>query len=179
MVQILLARDRTSSRWRNGLGRTWQIASWPPESGLDTFDWRISIAEIASDAQFSSFPDVQRTIAVIDGPGMELDVDGVRHELGRYEPFQFSGSATTSCRLLGGVTRDLNVMTAAPRPPGSIEFVGIGEAETLLDAECLVVVAGTAFVDSVELARYDAALPDGAVTVRGSQTAVVAVIRTG
>jgi environmental stress-induced protein Ves len=71
-IQHLLATDRPAVPWKNGQGRTWQVAAHPEGADVSHFDWRISIAEISQDGAFSAFPGVDRTIAVIDGAGVEL-----------------------------------------------------------------------------------------------------------
>ncbi|WP_395571109.1 HutD family protein [Streptomyces sp. BK79] len=109
--QILRAEDRTPAPWRNGGGVTSEVAADPPGAGTGDFLWRISVADVGGAGPFSAFPGVDRIITVVDGPGMELTVDGVPHRLDTlYEPFAFSGDAVTGCRLLGGPIVDFNVM---------------------------------------------------------------------
>jgi environmental stress-induced protein Ves len=98
--------------WKNGGGATREIACWPPGSGLDDFDWRASIATIATSGPFSVFPGVERTIVLLDGPGVLLRAapdarggggDGERfeHRLDRrYEPLDFSGDLALDGTLL-------------------------------------------------------------------------------
>lgn len=93
--------------WRNGRGRTRQLAAEPDG---DAFAWRLSVADVAEDGPFSAFPGVDRVITVCNGPGMRLVVDGTEHDLAPYQPFRFAGEAETSCRI-AAPTRDLNVMT--------------------------------------------------------------------
>ena len=40
--------DIVPTPWKNGGGATREIACWPPGTGLDSFDWRISVATIAA-----------------------------------------------------------------------------------------------------------------------------------
>jgi environmental stress-induced protein Ves len=44
-----------ASPWKNGGGVTREIACHPPQAGMQNFDWRISIAHIGSDGDFSVF----------------------------------------------------------------------------------------------------------------------------
>lgn len=100
--------------WKNGGGLTREIACQPPGADLSGFDWRVSIAHIASDGPFSTFPGVDRVITLLEGAGVQLDTaDGrVAHCLGTpWQPFAFAGEAPIHSRLLGGACDDFNVMT--------------------------------------------------------------------
>ncbi|GHG11293.1 HutD family protein [Streptomyces filamentosus] len=110
--RLFRAQDRTATSWRNGGGVTREVAAGPAGAGLDDFAWRVSLADVAAGGPFSSFPGVDRVITVVEGPGMELTVDGTPHTVAEpYAPFPFSGDAVTECRLLGGPLVDFNVMT--------------------------------------------------------------------
>ncbi len=97
------------ARWKNDGGWTTEIA----RSGEEDFRWRISIAEIESDGPFSSFPGIERDLLLLEGNGIELDIDDAppRRLVQRFERVQFAGEAKVDCRLVAGPTRDFNVMT--------------------------------------------------------------------
>lgn len=100
--------------WKNGGGTTREIAVWPPGADMDTFAWRISVADIAADGPFSAFPGIDRQIVLIDGAGVHLQAhdDTFCHKLVRVgEPFAFSGDTAVHATLVDGPTRDFNVMT--------------------------------------------------------------------
>lgn len=108
-LKYLRAADARRMRWKNDGGITTEIARHPAE---DDFDWRISIAEITSDGDFSIFPGVDRVLMLLDGNGVELDLDGeapVRLDH-RFQQHAFSGEAPIFCRLIDGPTRDFNLM---------------------------------------------------------------------
>ncbi|THF59148.1 HutD/Ves family protein [Ollibium composti] len=95
--------------WKNGLGVTREVALGGDAA---TFDWRVSIATVGASGPFSAFPGIDRTIAVLKGEGMLLNVDGARHELlAAGEPFSFAGEAKVHADCIGGETTDLNIMT--------------------------------------------------------------------
>lgn len=101
-------------RWKNGLGWTSEIAIAPAEADFaaGAFDWRISLAEVEADSDFSPLPGVDRTIALLEGEGMLLSEGTIETVLARRGQLHgFSGDAAVSCRLLGGACRDFNVMT--------------------------------------------------------------------
>ena len=60
--------------WRNGAGVTMEIVVGGDP--LD-WDWRLSLATVAGDGQFSAFPEVVRQLVVVEGIGMVLTVDGI------------------------------------------------------------------------------------------------------
>ena len=117
--RVLRPSDHVSMPWKNGGGTTTEI--WKAASPEGTMLWRLSIADVASDGPFSEFPGIDRWIMVIDGKGMELNVDGQVHRMGEpFEPFAFSGDAKTRCRLLAGPIRDFNLMVARSYGSGAL-----------------------------------------------------------
>ncbi len=46
-MRLLAATDRIARPWKNGGGVTFDVLSFPEGSTLETFAWRISIAEAA------------------------------------------------------------------------------------------------------------------------------------
>lgn len=109
-VEFIPLTSQPSVRWKNGGGRTREVAV-ARHAGDDSFSWRVSVAEVAADGPFSSFPGVDRTIWLLRGKGMLLEVDGVEHRLDvPLVPFAFGGEAKVTARLIDGPTEDLNVM---------------------------------------------------------------------
>jgi len=108
--------------WKNGLGRTREIAVQPSAAGMDDFLWRVSIAEVDSAAPFSAFPGVDRQIALLDGAGFTMTLDDSRtHALTvPFAPFAFPGEAKVAVALAGGPTRDFNLMLRRGRVRGGI-----------------------------------------------------------
>lgn len=111
-MRILRGGDRTPMPWKNGGGITREVAIWPPTAALDTFDWRISIADVAQGGPFSAFPGVDRVLTVIQGTGLELTVEGLATVTldAAAPPFAFSGDAACAAKLHQGPIRDLNLM---------------------------------------------------------------------
>lgn len=103
--------------WRNGRGMTRELLLRPePAETLaaepdDDWALRISLADVESDGPFSAFPGVQRWFAVVQGAGVQLSLpEGEITQTLRSPPLHFDGAAAPMCRLLGGPTRDLNLM---------------------------------------------------------------------
>ena len=96
--------------WKNGLGVTRAIMSVPPES--EPFDWRLSMADITTDAAFSEFPGVDRQLAVVSGE-IELSIEDAAQDLRTGDPaVSFSGEVRASARPLVEPAVDLNLMVA-------------------------------------------------------------------
>ena len=94
--------------WRNGGGTTRELLAWPQ---VKDWQWRASVAEVVQSGPFSSFADVKRWFAVLEGDGVCLTVDGALHNLSqRDQPLMFDGAAQTTCKLQGGATQDFNLM---------------------------------------------------------------------
>jgi environmental stress-induced protein Ves len=112
-VKIIRARDCRTTPWKNGGGSTTEIAVAPAGASLDNFDWRVSLAQVASDGPFSDFPGIDRSLAVVKGEGLVLTIG--QHApltLSRgSEPISFPGDVAASARLTAGEITDLNVMT--------------------------------------------------------------------
>lgn len=102
-----------AQRWRNGGGVTRELLAWPR---AEAWRVRISVADIDADGPFSSFPGAERWFAVVDGHGVELHVGAIAHCLTPDSaPLRFGGGEKTTCRLLDGPTRDLNLMLRGMR----------------------------------------------------------------
>lgn len=112
-MKILRAGDFKRMPWKNGGGETVEIAVFPHDASVDTFDWRISMAGVAEDGPFSVFPGVDRTLSVLEGNGIDLTIDGrgITRLTQQSAPLAFPADASTTARLVDGPIRDLNVMS--------------------------------------------------------------------
>src|SRR5918993_1541258 len=141
-ARVIRNEDLVRVPWKNGGGTTAEVAAFPESSGFDTFGWRISVADVASDGPFSVFPGIDRTLIVVEGEGIELDVEGVAFRLDRMSPkLSFSGDDVTTGRLLSGPIRDLNVMTRSGQFRHRTRFVQSGVALLAEEAQVAFLVA--------------------------------------
>jgi environmental stress-induced protein Ves len=155
--------------WKNGTGSTIEIAVSPPEAGYDDFDWRVSLATIAADGAFSVFPGVERTLVLVDGPGMTLDIDGDPMLLSKAEPVAaFDGESRVEAKLNRGASTDFNVMTRLDRCwhrfgrrrlDGNATFVARADVTVLFlaEGESLELCSDD---QRINLVRYDAVVLD-------------------
>ena len=115
-MQLLRAADRPAIQWKNGGGVTRDIIVSPPGATMDDFDWRISIADVGSSGPFSSFPGIDRKLAVLEGK-IALTIEGGAPII--LDPhtvaLDFQGESAVQADLVGGPSRDLNVMTRRGR----------------------------------------------------------------
>jgi environmental stress-induced protein Ves len=101
--QVVSAQDVAPQRWRNDGGWTRELLAWPAD------DWvlRISVADIEADGPFSAFDGVQRWFGVLQGAGVRLLGTELRAGDGL---LRFDGGLAPDCRLIGGPTRDFNLL---------------------------------------------------------------------
>jgi environmental stress-induced protein Ves len=109
----LPAAARSQTPWKNGGGVTSEIAAYPAGAGLDDFGWRVSTATVAAGGPFSRFEGIDRTLLVLGGKGLALQIGeqppaAVTRET---PPISFPGDVAVHAELLKGPVSDLNVMT--------------------------------------------------------------------
>lgn len=124
ITTLLLAADRAATPWKNGGGVTREIAAWPVGSGLEDFDWRLSMAEVAAPGAFSLFAEVDRILTVLDGTLSLTFGDGrVAFLDGSSAPLAFAGDQACHGVPVGGPVLDLNLMCRRGRFRGLVERV--------------------------------------------------------
>ena len=159
--------------WKNGGGSTTEIAIGPPESGFEDFDWRVSLATIEKDGAFSLFPGVDRTLVLVEGHGMTLDIDGEPTLVTDTEPVvAFDGSSQVNAKLSRGGSTDFNVMTRSERCyhtfgrrrlAGDSTFVARADITVLFLAEGETLELGNE-KERIGLVRYDAVVLEAGST---------------
>jgi environmental stress-induced protein Ves len=122
-MRILRAADYKIMPWKNGGGTTTEIAISPDSAGLDDFDWRVSMARVEAGGPFSSFAGIDRTLSVLEGEGIVLDIAGQppARLTADSPPLAFPGDVPTSAALIDGPITDLNVMTRRGRMAHRVE----------------------------------------------------------
>jgi len=140
-MRILRAAEYRSMPWKNGGGVTTEIAVSPAGAGLDDFDWRVSMARVESSGPFSVFAGVDRTLAVLEGEGLALELAGrpPSEVTSASAPLFFPADVPTQASLIAGPITDLNVMTRRGRMTHVVERLVIltqleirAEADTTL-----------------------------------------------
>lgn len=164
-VQILRARDRLETPWKNGGGVTREIAVFPPGAGLDTFDWRVSMATVTAGGPFSLFPGVDRILSVLEGE-LHLCLDNeVKLDLSPGSPpAAFSGDAAVRAEPPASPVTDLNVMTRRGRVRARVDHLTLDGARAGTATETTLILTLSSGVrvghecGVWDLGRFDAAL---------------------
>jgi environmental stress-induced protein Ves len=171
--------------WKNGGGSTRELVSQPRGAGMDTFDWRVSIATIEAAGPFSSFPGIDRVILLLTGAGVRLRADGIDHRLDTpLRPFAFAGDVALDCEPLGGASTDFNVMTR--RGQCSAEVLVLRGADTVAPsgAGLVLAVGGAWQIETGGLAQtiaadsgawWNDAMPGARLKPLGASAALVVV----
>ncbi|QXQ06008.1 HutD family protein [Sphingosinicellaceae bacterium] len=135
-MHLLPAADRLVQPWKNGGGTTSEVAASPPGVGLEAFDWRISMASVATPGRFSYFDGVDRTLAVIEGRlGLAFDSQAELVELtAASRPYAFPGDIGCFGAPVGGEVIDLNLMVRRGRWTGTIERLASPERVSIAPA---------------------------------------------
>lgn len=134
--QILASSSYRRVPWKNGLGSTLEIATDAAQPG-GAWTWRLSFAEVPARAPFSSFPGIDRHIAVLDGAGMTLERAGQRIRVPREGmAFAFAGEEPVIGEPAGNGVRDANLMLDRARWRGSLEIARVASVrEICIDSE--------------------------------------------
>ncbi|PKG85468.1 hypothetical protein CXF85_05480 [Colwellia sp. 75C3] len=111
-IKLTTPDEFTLVPWKNGLGHTTELAISDGGS-LDNFAWRLSIASVLNDGDFSNFAGYQRNLVLIEGNGLTLDhrngdVDKLAQLL---DIARFDGASKTHGALVNGGIKDFNIMT--------------------------------------------------------------------
>jgi environmental stress-induced protein Ves len=164
-MRIIRAHEQRAMPWKNGGGATYEIVVYPEGAGIDTFEWRLSMADVKTDGPFSLFPGIDRSLGIVTGNGLTLRIAGrgdIEVRLGAPSPL-FRADVETSGDLVEGPVLDLNMMTrralwshhmrewtadkyTGEKTPGSIQIIIALEGrlklgEDTLDPRDAVIVA--------------------------------------
>lgn len=151
--------DYTQMPWKNGGGRTTELVRGGPE---EDYIWRLSLAEIDVDGPFSSFPGMRRLITVIQGKGVQLNLDShLNKVLVPFQTLSFDGEPEADCKLLDGPVRDINLIYSpkhiSPRwewtRPGQSHSFNTSADTTLLFSPQFHITVSSAFFTAIDLPR--------------------------
>ena len=118
--------------WRNGGGITHEVMRVPPLG--DSFDWRVSVAEVDSPGPFSDFSGYRRFMVLLRGSGVRLTFAGGKPLLelrAAGDMAEFDGATAVHCELLGGACADLNFIVSRALQGAQARILRVTEPRTL------------------------------------------------
>lgn len=180
MPRLLSAADYRIMPWKNGGGTTSEILIAPPGADIASFDWRISMARIDQDGDFSRFPGVDRTLTVLGGAVSLHLTTGECQQLNAISPpYGFPGECEVAAEVERGPVHDLNVFTrrtafshkvwrhavSAPLPPRRESAVRLivpttNENTPFAAGDCLMFARGEPLISLGELADQPCVIVD-------------------
>lgn len=155
--------------WKNGRGVTREIAREPAIG--EEFAWRLSLAQIDADCDFSAFPGYRRALVLVTGDNLHLRFKG--HGSSSLGPARrgsrFEGDWQTQCAVPHGCCTDLSLIVrrgSAARPA------------CIVRAPLLLRIGSTRRVDLAYGFHCALFALDGSVAVTGSTRARPRSLRT-
>ena len=162
---IVRSGDRDPVPWKNGQGSTREIARRLLGVRGPHFVWRLSVSDIERDADFQTFPGVERSAVLIHGDGLTVDVGGAQHPLRPFEPFRFDAAGEAHARLTHGPASILNVLTVTNRMSADVKVVDLSteRALSIAGTTLVVLLSGEAEVYAADGAHGSLAALDALV----------------
>jgi environmental stress-induced protein Ves len=185
-TSVIRAKHLVAKPWKNGTGVTREIDTHPPGAGLESFAWRISLADVADAGPFSQFDGVDRTLVLLAGEGLRLtQTDGRVYKLSKLlDVVGFPGDSRIEAELVNGPTRDFNLMVSRKSVRADLTVWRGGPFETqgantllLFCAQGhtqIVLKSGTYMLDAHDTLRIDDANEDS-LTFRNFPGSVLAI----
>lgn len=172
----------TPKPWKNGGGTTTEIAASPEGAGFDDFDWRLSVADVGSDGPFSLFPRIDRTLTLIEGKGLAMQIEGRAPVTltTASPPLAFPGDVPVNATLVDGAIRDFNVMTRRGRYSHKVTRHDLKAGPATLSGEGLTILvslgSGSLLLGgaTADMAFGDVVFTEGEPAVAGTQEILIA-----
>lgn len=167
MIRHLTPADYRSMPWANGKGVTVEMLRVEAEGALL---WRLSRASVVENGAFSIFPQVERNLTVITGPGFDLLGDGLHLPARPLHPVAFAGDIPIRAGNVTAPSDDFNVMTARHLPKPEVQVLD-GIHHLPAGGTLALFALGSAQAGGETLARYDLLLTDEPITSQGQMIA--------
>ncbi|GAA0817648.1 HutD family protein [Colwellia sp. D2M02] len=189
MITLISPDNFKTIPWKNGLGFTTELAI-NDGATLDDFDWRLSIASVANDGEFSNFSGYERNLVLIEGNGITLE--HYEHHTDKLTQLldiaKFDGAYKTTGLLHNGAIKDFNVITkqnstsvevnsyttmqqvAVPLQKSCVIF-----AYSLTDTTTIESLASQVILEQGSLAKVTATEQEGMVTISGKNLIITTI----
>jgi environmental stress-induced protein Ves len=135
--------EHTPMPWANGGGTSYEIAS--DRDGQGEWTWRIALAPVLEDGDFSRLPCIDRKLLLVEGDGLQLTIDGKVSQCRPGLVVAFRGEAHTSAVLTHGAVVDLGLMFHRKKAAGNLWFEA--QPGAVLDADVVVAIGGEAHLE--------------------------------
>ena len=136
-----LPRSRRQCQlWANGQGVSESVTWHFPDVSGDEILWRVNIADIPGDCDFSELAGIDRQFMLLDDVHLTLDLDH-RRTVRPLDRVDFAGEMAPVCRA-SGPARALNLLLRRGRAVGNLQLVDITRPIDLPlpQTGCIVVV---------------------------------------
>lgn len=156
MIERLKLENYQKMPWKNGLGSTFEIARNKPIQD-DDFTWRISMADVDQDGEFSNFKGKQRIISVLSGNGVRLKLDdNTQVDVLEKDLFAYSGAQHVFCQLLGTAIRDLNLIYNADAVSPRMQWIKGSDVQIFVSTADIIILFNLIdnFVIDVDQEKY-------------------------
>ncbi len=152
--KIFTPSDYTQQRWKNGRGTTVELVKQDKKGSADesAFAWRLSMATLAEDGDYSSFPSIDRTQVMLQGSEVQLEISTSKeskqaqslnnsYTLTPLKHIAFSGEDAVSCHLPNKDNASMfNVMSDSTYGRHQVEVIKSNDLEkTPIECDLLVV----------------------------------------
>ncbi|HTT03121.1 MAG TPA: HutD family protein [Steroidobacteraceae bacterium] len=123
-LSVLPAAAHRRMRWRNGRGSTTELLVSPAGASLESFDFRLSMAQLEGPAPFSTFSGVDRLLLMLEGH-VRLEIEGTSGICcaPEQEAIGFGGEQAVTATPIesGPAVMDLNLMIRRGRYRGALQ----------------------------------------------------------
>ncbi len=169
----LTPADYHRQPWKNGRGVTTELWRLEQDGKLLV---RMSCASVVEDGPFSLFPDIERNLTVLSGPGFRLSGSGLDFRCNPLVPVAFPGDLALDATETGGrASDDFNVMTARNLPKPEVL---VAQNETLQTGGTLALYAlGPCTVNGCRMDRGHLILTKGPTVCLGGWPVVAVRLR--
>ncbi len=127
MIRHLTDADFRTMPWANGKGVTIELARADGPKGML---WRLSRASVVENGPFSIFPEIERNLTVLTGPGFDLTGDGIALHARAFAPVAFPGDVPVIATRVTAPSDDFNVMTARHLPRPQVQVIATAQTLT-------------------------------------------------
>jgi environmental stress-induced protein Ves len=167
MIRHLTPADYKTMPWANGKGVTVEMLR-VDDNGLK---WRLSRASVVENGDFSLFPQIERNLTVITGPGFDLLGDGLLLHAKPLIPVAFAGDTPIRATNVTAPSDDFNVMTARtlPRPEVTVHLT---QAHLPKGGTLAIFCLAPATIAGRPAGTYDLILTDQSADLSGPAIAV-------